>query len=124
MTEALFPTRRPDGSAEVAAVFKGPLDRAQEGVDLALESWRELVANTDVFSDLAAEPRVIASDEGFRVIFEIRTGSQHWKGWAVALLTAIEGQIGSGSSVGFFDVVAGRLHAASRRDLLDGGEPE
>jgi len=59
------------------------------------------------------------SDEGFRVVFEIQPGSQHWKGWAVALLRAIEKRVGSASSVGFYDVVAGRMHPASRRELLD-----
>lgn len=77
-----------------------------------------MVEGTDVFTDLLSEPRIVASDEGFRVVFEIRPGSQHWKGWAVALLSAIEERIGSASSVGFFDVVGNRMHAASRRDLL------
>jgi hypothetical protein len=124
MTDQRFPTRREDGSAEVAAVFAASLDQSQEAVDDALSAWRELVQDTDVFRELSAEPRVVSSEEGFRVVFDIRSGSQHWKGWAVALLRAIEERIGSGSSVGFFDVVAGRMHAASRRNLLDDGESE
>ena len=122
MTEVLFPSRRTDGSAEVAAVFSASLDQFREAVDGALASWRELVRDTDAFADLSNEPRVVASDEGFRVVFEIRPGSQHWKGWAVALLCAIEERVGSGSSVGFFDAVAGRMHAASRKDLLEEDE--
>lgn len=124
MTGALFPSRRPDGSAEVAAVFRGSLGEYGEAIDSALASWRELVEGTDAFTDLSSEPRIIASDEGFRVVFEIRPGSQHWKGWAVALLSAIEERVGTSSSIGFFDIVAGRMHSASRTDLLDDGEPE
>ena len=124
MTEELFPSRRRDGSAEVAAVFSVPFDQVQEAVDGALAVWLELVQDTDVLDDLSRVPRVVASDLGFRVVFDIRPGSQHWKGWAVALLRSIEERVGSKSSVGFFDVVSGRMHPASRRDLHDDGGTE
>jgi len=54
MSEALFPTRRPDGSAEVAAVFRARLAEVHEAVEVAFLEWHELVQDTDVFSDLSA----------------------------------------------------------------------
>lgn len=120
MSTQLFPARRDDGSAEVAAVFAKPFDQAQVAITAALADWRELVEGTNVFEDLDGEPRFESSEEGFRIVFEIQPGSTHWKGWAVALLRSIEDGIGGESFVGFFDVVRGQMHQASRREPLDG----
>ena len=73
-----------------------------------------MVEGIEVSAHLATGPRIISSDEGFRVVFEIRSGSRLWKDWAVALVGCITSRLGPDSFVGFFDAVAGRMHAASR----------
>jgi len=118
MTSQRFPARRADGSAEVAAVFRTSLEESRDAVDGALAEWKGTIEGLDALEDLSSEPRVIASDEGFRVVFEIQPGSRFWKDLAVALVSALSSRLGSDSFVGFFDAVAGRMHAASRRDLL------
>lgn len=125
MTTQSFPARRDDGSAEVAAVFRSSLDDARDAVGRAFSGWHEMLdENTiDITVDLAREPHVTASREGFRVVFEIRPGSRRWRDWAVALVSSIDEQLEADCFVGFFDGVTGRMHAASRLDLLDDGGP-
>jgi hypothetical protein len=58
MTTQLFPARREDGSAEVAAVFHRPLDESQTAIEQALQEWRTLLegVGVDVLADLVTEP--------------------------------------------------------------------
>lgn len=95
MTTQLFPARREDGTAEVAAVFHRPLDESHAAIEQALQEWRTLLegVGVDFLADLFAEPRVTASDEGFRVIFQIRPGSRLWKDWAVKLVSSLASQL-------------------------------
>lgn len=112
----IFPQRRSDGSATVAAVFGQPLGAVVDEVDLAFAEWRDALSNVDMAEDLAAEPVARPSDEGFRVVFEIRPDSRLWRDWAVALVSALRARLGPGSFVGFFDDVSGRMHRAALWD--------
>jgi hypothetical protein len=101
----------------VAAVFRTSLEESRDAVDEALTEWRETLG-TDVLLDFSSDPRIVTSDEGFRVVFKIQPGSRFWRDWAVALVSTISSRLGNDSFVGFFDAVAGRMHPASRPDLL------
>ncbi|MGH9286234.1 MAG: hypothetical protein ACRD0M_11270 [Acidimicrobiales bacterium] len=114
MTRQLFPPRREDGSAEVAADFRASLEDARSAVDGSVAERHRLLEGVDTSPDLGDEPRIAPSAEGFRVLFKIRPGSRRWRDWAVALVSGITDQLGPGSFVGFFDTVAGRMHAAIR----------
>jgi hypothetical protein len=117
----VFPERRRDGSATVAAIFREPLIEVVDEVDLAFNDWRNALSHVDMTQDLAAEPMARPSDEGFRIVFEIRPGSRLWRDWAVALVSALRTRLGTGSFAGFFDDVSGRMHRAA---LLDEGRDE
>lgn len=83
---------------------------------LAFADWRNALSTVDMAEDLAAEPVSSPSDEGFRVVFEIRPGSRLWRDWAVALVSALRARLGPGCFLGFFDDVSGRMHHAALRD--------
>lgn len=119
----VFPQRRSDGSATVAAVFDKPLGEVVDEVDLAFAEWRNALSHVDMAEDLAAEPVARPSDEEFRVVFEIRPDSRLWRDWAVALVSALRARLGPGSFVGFFDEVSGRMHQAALQDQAR-DEPE
>lgn len=123
MTTQLFPARREDGSAEVAAVFHRSLDESRTAIEQALQEWRTELESVgvDILADLVTEPQVTASDEGFRVVFRIRAGSWLWKDWAVSLVGSLSSRLGPDSFIGFFDGVQDRMHPASRFHLLDDG---
>lgn len=111
-----FPQRRSDGSATVSAVFREPLDRVTEDVDIAFADWRQALSHVDITLDLAVEPVARSSKEGFRVVFEVQPGSRQWRDWAVALVSALRRRLGEGSFSGFYDHVSERMHTAVLRD--------
>lgn len=113
MTERqAFPEPRSDGSATVVAVFREPLTSVTDEVRFAFADWRESLSQVDIAKDLAAEPVARASEEGFRVVFEIRPGSRLWRDWTVGLVSALQGRLGKGAFAGFYDAVSGRMHPA------------
>ena len=119
-----FPAHREDGSAEVAAVFRVPLQEAHGAIERAFDGWRQQLEGFDTSADLFADPEVVESAEGFRVVFQIRPRSQLWRDWAVALVGSVSGQLEADAFVGFFDVVAGRMHAARRNGPVGSNERE
>ena len=112
----VFPQHRSDGSATVAAVFREPLSGVVDEVELAFADWRNVLSHVDITLDLAEEPVARQSDEGFRIVFEIRPGSRLWRDWAVSLVNAVRTRLGAGSFAGFFDYVSGRMHTAVLQD--------
>ena len=100
------------------------MEEARGAIEQALAEWNQLLEGIDTAADLAIEPQIASSEEGFRVVFQIRPGSRLWKDWAVALLSSVSHHLGRESFLGFFDVVAGRMHATSRGRLLDDGPAE
>jgi hypothetical protein len=83
MTTPMFASRRDDGSAQAAAVFHASLEEARDAVQQAIEEWNETLEGIDTTADLASEPPIVSSVEGFRVVFQIQPGSRLWKDWAV-----------------------------------------
>jgi hypothetical protein len=112
MTTQRFPSRREDGSAEVAAVFREPLEESRRAIDQAMAEWHRTLEGIDPSADLAGEPQIASSNEGFRIVFHIRPASRMGRDWAVALVDSVSNHLGPRSFVGFFDAVAGRMHVA------------
>jgi hypothetical protein len=121
MTTQRFPSRRPDGSAEVAGIFRSSLEDSRQAIDRGVAEWHESLQGIDTSPDLASEPQIVPFDEGFRIVFQIRPGSRLWRDWAVALIGNISNHLKPDSFAGFFDVVAGRMHGASSEDSTDEG---
>ncbi len=117
MTVQTFPKRRDDGTATVVAIFKGVSPVSE--VDDALAAWRETLAGVDMTEDLAGDPTVRETNDGFEIQFEIQPQSRYWRDWVVALISAIRERLGDGVFEGFHDAVAGRTHRAAL-DHLDG----
>jgi hypothetical protein len=109
-----FPSRRQDGTAEVAAVFREPLDESKSVIDQALAEWHGDLKEVDMSVDLVGEPEVISSVEGLRIVFHIKPDSRLWRDWVVALVGRVSNHFGPSSFVGFFDAVAGRMHSTAK----------
>lgn len=100
-----FPRRRSDGSANVAAVFRVASYDTSD-LDHAFREWHETLSHVDMSPDLASDPAVISTGDGFDIEFEIRPGSRLWRDWAVALVGAVRRRLGSEVFIGFTDLVA------------------
>jgi hypothetical protein len=79
-------------------MFREPLDDSRHAIDQAMVAWHSTLEGVDMSTDLAGEPYITNSDEGFRVVFHIRPGSRLWRDWAVALVSDIRSHLAPNSS--------------------------
>jgi hypothetical protein len=108
----MWPTRRTDGSVDVAAQFVPQSRSAKAGLEAVVASYVERKAeqdSVDLLDDLAALPTVEDAEEGrLRVRFRSRPGATRWKDWLVEFTDTAD-QIPEVSFEGFFDEVEGSL---------------
>lgn len=52
------------------------MDEVSFAVADAVAEWRAMLERVDLTADLASDPRIVSTEAGFRVVFDIRPGSR------------------------------------------------
>jgi hypothetical protein len=115
MTKKTFPQRREDGSVAVAARFSLQEKEARTALESYVSRWSSSYFaehGIQPLGELSVEPQVMGLDAvTVDVVFNARPESRLWKDLFLDLVQHVpQGQV---TFLGFFDVVAQKMHPGS-----------
>ena len=107
--QALWPSKRPDGSLSVGPRWTGPPDALDQIPTLVAKAVAERErAGLKFNTDFAGPPEVQRRGDTVIVALHAKAGSEHWKDWLVHIVRDVEHAAPGLVRRDFYDFVAGK----------------